>query len=99
MPTMLGGNENERVKIATEAYGHFMDFIGTLLPNYHRREDVLMVDLLWRYLHDELEDDDDIEFCKEMCEGNKKNGLKILIKTETSFAKECLKEFYEKYFK
>ena len=95
---MLGGNKDERKKIAEEAYGHFMDFVGTLLPNYHTRQDVFEADLLWRYLHEELEDDEDIEHCEGLCEGDRKVALRYLVALESSFAYECLNEFYQKYF-
>ena len=95
-------NENEEQARARllNAYHHFMDFIGDTLPDYSTRAAVGEADLIWRYIDDELDEEEDGNALARL-RGEfptKEDARKRLIEIESELASEALEHFYTNYF-
>lgn len=79
-------------------YHRFTDFIEAILPNYHKSEEILEADILWRFILDEAISENDLKFIKTRF-STKKEAAERLIQVETEITKICLEEFYGEYFR
>jgi hypothetical protein len=93
-------NEEQARERMLAAYHHFMDFIGDILPDFSTRADVGESDLLWRYLDDELDEEENGDDLARL-RGEfptKEDARKRLIEIESELAHEALEYFYTNYF-
>ena len=95
-------NENEEQARARllNAYHHFMDFIGDTLPDYSTRSDVGESDLLWSYLENELDEEENRDDLARLRSEfpTKEDARKRLIEIDAELAREAIEHFYTNYF-
>lgn len=82
------------------AYHHFMDFIGDTLPDYSTRSDVGESDLLWRYLENELDEEENRDDLARLRSEfpTKEDARKRLIEIDAELAREAIEYFYTNCF-
>ena len=82
------------------AYHHFMEFIENMLPDFSTRADVGEADLIWRYLDNELDEEENGNTLARMRSEfpTKEDARKCLIEIESEIAREANDYFYTNYF-
>ena len=69
-------------------------FIENYLPNYSSRDDVLLDDILLRYIEGDDVCEDDLKWIEEEFHNDNNLIKEEIIRLETSFIKESLNAFY-----
>lgn len=93
--------EKQAEKRMLAAYHHFMDFIGDTLPDFSTRAAVGEADLIWRYLDNELDEEENGNALARL-RGEfptREDARKRLIEIESELAREALEHFYTNFFK
>ncbi len=75
-------------------YGDAWCFLENFLPNYYHRDDVLVSDILYRFITDDDVSDDDLEWIENEFASNKENVAKYLQKLDSNFFDEATRNFY-----
>ncbi|MGN0028674.1 MAG: hypothetical protein ACI35Q_02960 [Marinilabiliaceae bacterium] len=80
---------------AFDAYRNHWSFIEKYLPNYDRRDDVLMSDILLRFLTGDYVAEYDLLWIEDCFHSDRSLVKEELVRLETKFAEEALANFYE----
>ena len=73
-------------------------FIENHLPNYYSRDDVLVDDILYRFITGDDVCDEDMHWIQTEFNGDKSIVRKELIRMELGFVEESLLAYYERFF-
>lgn len=73
-------------------------FVENYLPNYYSRDDVLIDDILYRYITGDEVCDEDMQWIQTEFNGDKSLVREELIKLEMGFVDESLHAYYEQFF-
>lgn len=73
-------------------------FVENYLPNYYSRDDVLIDDILYRYITGDEVCDEDMQWIQTEFNGDKSLMREELIKLEMGFVDESLHAYYEQLF-
>ena len=79
----------------SNSYHNAWRFIEDYLPNYSRRDDILMDDILYRYVEGEDVNDDDLKWIAAEFHSDKKLIEEELVKFESVFMAEALQAYYD----
>ncbi len=83
------------IKQTSNSYHNAWRFIEDYLPNYSRRDDVLIDDILLRYVEGEDVNDDDMRWIAAEFHSDKKKIVEELVKLESEFMAEALQAYYD----
>ena len=75
------------------SYGYWST-ISEFLPNYYFRDDVLLSDILARYIDDEEIFESDLEMINSVYGGDKQKVKEALFKLDARLIVEAMKELY-----
>ena len=73
----------------------YWDTVMEYLPNYHNRDDVLLSDILARYIDDEEVSDSDLEMIKKSYGNNKQAVKQALFALDSRLIVEAMKTMYD----
>lgn len=74
----------------------FWRFIEEFLPNYYSRDDVLLDDILYRYVNGDDVCNEDMQWIRAEYNGDMRLVKEDLVRLEKGFIEESLNAYYEK---
>lgn len=85
------------LEIFNKKIPEFWEFLGANLPKYDSRDDVLLSDILFRYISGEDVCEKDLVWIKDEYNNDESTIKKELIRLECKFAAEAIEHFYEEF--
>ncbi len=82
------------IELTNDSYINTWRFIEDYLPNYSNRDDVLLDDILFRFINDEFVCAEDIEWIVKEFNGDKCLIKEELVRLESRFMSESLHAYY-----
>lgn len=73
------------------------EFLEANLPQYYSRNDVLISDILFRYINNEDIYENELVWIKNEYDNDKEAIKKELIRLESTFATEAIESFYNNF--
>ena len=83
------------IKQNSSSYHDAWRFIEDYLPNYYRRDDVLMDDILLRYVENDEVSEDDMKWIESEYHCDKRLVGEDLVRLESGFMAEALQAYYD----
>ena len=83
------------IKRTNNSYHDAWRFIEDYLPNYYQRDDVLMDDILLRYIENDGVSEDGLKWIESEYHCDKKLVREEIVRLESGFMAEALQAYYD----